>query len=104
MVPGSRVAETSDLIVHDNDQDIVVKLDKISEKWKLKGDNQEILSFEQVWHAMTPHVTFLLKPQDSVVSEVYCDFTCYQKQRENAKARLKIAEEKAKVSIKRCTR
>lgn len=98
MAAGSKVSETTDVMVHDNEQDLVIKLGKLlpSDRWKLNGGNSEMFPFEQVWHGLSPHVTYLLKPLDRTVSEIYCEFTCYQIQRENITARLKIAEEKIK--------
>ena len=42
MSPGAKVSETSDLIIHDTEQDIAVKLDKISPRWSLQGDRTEV--------------------------------------------------------------
>ena len=42
MSPGAKVSETSDLIIHDTEQDIAVKLDKISPRWSLQGERAEV--------------------------------------------------------------
>ena len=42
MSPGAKVSETSDLIIHDTEQDIAVELDKISPRWSLQGERTEV--------------------------------------------------------------
>lgn len=98
MAPGARISETSDLLVHDTEEDLVVNLAELSPKdrWNLQGNKSEVLSFELVWHCLSPHVTFLMRPRDARVRQIYCDFSCYQRGRENLPSSLKIAEERTK--------
>ena len=44
MAAGSKVSETTDIMVHDNEQDLVIKLGKMlpSDRWKLNGGNSEV--------------------------------------------------------------
>ena len=42
MSPGAKVSETSDLIIHDTEQDIAVSLNKLSARWNLQGEKVEV--------------------------------------------------------------
>ena len=60
----------------------------------------QYLPFESIWHSLAPHVTFVMEPTDTGVKEVFCEINCYQIQRENIWARIKIAEKMSMVSFK----
>ena len=40
--PNSRLHETSVLLVHDNEQDVMVELEHLSDGWKLCGEKVEV--------------------------------------------------------------
>lgn len=87
-----KMADTTEIIVHDNEQDVIVDMVKLSPDWSLSGDRKEVLPFEHVWHAFAPHCTFVIKPKKSSISEVQCEITAFQNRNENCAAKLKIAE------------
>lgn len=91
--PSSKISETTGLFIHDNGQDVLVEMAKLADDWNLAGDRTEVLPFEQVWHALHPHCTFIMKPKKSTVSEIYCEIHAYQNGADNQAAKLKIAEQ-----------
>ncbi|XP_053393948.1 UNC5C-like protein [Mercenaria mercenaria] len=92
MDPSVKMSDTTDLIVHDNEQDVVVEMAKLSDEWNLAGSRTEVLPFEQLWHAFHPHCTFVMKPKKPTVADIVCEIEAYQNGAENNSAKLKIAE------------
>ncbi|XP_060592765.1 UNC5C-like protein [Ruditapes philippinarum] len=89
----SRISDTTDLIIRDNEQDVVVEMAKLSDGWNLDGDRTEVLPFEQIWHAFHPHCTFIMRPSRSSMTDIVCEIKAYQNNDENNSAKLKIAEQ-----------
>ncbi|KAK3597870.1 hypothetical protein CHS0354_029451 [Potamilus streckersoni] len=84
------------LFIHDNGNNVLVELSRLSEDWKNMGDNVEELSFEAVWHAQSPSCTFNFRPIKSLSPRsITCDFAASQVDGKD-KAVLKIAESMAK--------
>ncbi|XP_052770298.1 UNC5C-like protein [Mya arenaria] len=88
----SKVSDTSELIMHDNERDILVEVIKLCETWTLAGDRTEMLPFENVWHGFHPHCTFVMKPKKSTVVEIICELHAHQAGDDNRYAKLKLAE------------
>ncbi|WAR18620.1 UN5CL-like protein [Mya arenaria] len=88
----SKTADTNVLIVHNNEMDIVVNVEKLTEGWESVGQQSEILPFEPVWHGLHPHCTFVFRSTNCHVNFVVCDLHSYQSGCDNAFVKLKIAD------------
>ena len=60
MSPGAKVSETSDLIIHDTEQNIAIKLDKISPRWGLQGERTEVGDFTFLYFFTTIFITLFI--------------------------------------------
>ncbi|KAL3873487.1 hypothetical protein ACJMK2_036597 [Sinanodonta woodiana] len=84
------------LFIHDNGNNVQVKLSRLSEDWKNNGDDVEELYFEAIWHAQSPCCTFNFRPIKSLSPRsITCDFSACQVDGKD-KAVLKIAESMVK--------
>lgn len=43
MDAGSTIADTTEIIIQDNDQDVMVEMAKYSDDWNLAGDRTEVI-------------------------------------------------------------
>ncbi|KAL4238720.1 Unc-5 C [Mactra antiquata] len=89
----SKMVDTTDLLIHDNGEDVMLEINKLSDDWNLQTDMKEVLPFEQVWHSFHPHCTMVIKPKTTNVSEIMCEIHAYQNGEDNNKAKLRIAEQ-----------
>ncbi len=42
MEPYSKMLETTELLVKDNEEDVVVEMAKLTDEWRLAGDKHEV--------------------------------------------------------------
>ncbi|KAH3858905.1 hypothetical protein DPMN_101549 [Dreissena polymorpha] len=89
----SKLSDTSGLIVHDTEHDILVELVKLGDGWQHNGERTEVLPFENVWHGFQPHCTFVMRHEKTTAYEIICEFHVYQAGDDNRFAKLKIAED-----------
>ncbi|XP_071165784.1 UNC5C-like protein [Mytilus edulis] len=84
------------LFIHDNGEDVVVELAKLSNGWENDGLTSKTIDFESIWHCLAPNCKYLFHPTEMSSTKIVCDFTYYQpsdKELQPKKRTLKIADE-----------
>ncbi|XP_052103906.1 UNC5C-like protein isoform X2 [Mytilus californianus] len=84
------------LFLHDNGEDVVVELAKLSNGWENDGLTRQTIDFESIWHCLAPNCKYLFHPKEMSASKIVCDFTYYQPNNQGPppkKRTLKIADQ-----------